>query len=238
MNNIDKNVNLFQYLINVDSYIYEYLHIIYLKKNKNLDKLLLIESYYLNFFKQIINDINIKQTSIITIKDISYKYLINNEFISKINKNYLDKSSISYLYLYYIIINWDSLPENIFFYNENNENIFPLEMYIIPKNNIGILANNHQIFNLNNNDIILSKKEKNNIKQVTNLSFKSWWDRYIKKKLPEVFEYCPELTFSVRRENIKRNSREYYINIFNYIHYRPYCKEIYYLDRCWYYILL
>lgn len=238
MDNIDKNINLFQYLINIDSYIYEYLNIIYLKKDKEINKPLIIDSYYLNFFKTIITDINISNTSIVTINNINYKYLIDNQIISQINQNYLKQTSISYLYLYYIIVKWDSLAENIFFYNENNENIFPLEMYIVPKRNIEILSNNHTLFNLNGNNIILSKKDNNKVKHSDSLSFKSWWDKYIQKNIPPVFEYCPELTFSVKKKNIKKNNKEYYINIFNYINSKPYCKELYYLDRCWYYIFL
>ena len=236
-NNIDKNIDLYNYLTDIDCYIYDYLHILYLKKNKTND-FLIMDGYYINFFKKIIKDITIKNTCIITKKKTIYSDLIENEICSNVNNEYIKNTSISYMYLYYIIQKWDTLPENIFFYNTDNENTFPIEMYIVPKKNIEFLSNNYEFFNIVNKDIILSKQEICKIKQKTFLSFTQWWDTFIKKSFPKVFEYCPELTFSVKRENIKKNSKEYYQNIFNYINSYPYCKELYYLDRCWYYIFL
>lgn len=237
MNNIDKNINLFQYLTNIDCYVYDYLHVLYLKKKKTKDYLI-IDNYYINFFKNVIKDITIKDTCIITYNNILYSNLINTEICSKVNFEYIKNTSISYLYLYYIIQNWEELPDNIFFYNIENENTFPIEMYIVPKKNIKFLSNNYEIFNIVNNDIILSKQEIQNVKHKTYLSFKQWWNRFIQKNFPSVFEYCPELTFSIKKENIKKNTKEYYQNIFDYINNQPYCKELYYLDRCWYYIFL
>ena len=237
MEDIDKNVNLFQYLTNIDSYVYDYLHVLYLKKKKTQDYLI-IDNYYINFFKNIIKEISMKDTCIITYNNALYSNLINKDFCSKVNFEYIKNTSISYLYLYYIIENWDELPENVFFYNIENENTFPIEMYIVPKKNIEILSNNYELFNIINNDIILSKQELRNVRQKNNLSFKEWWNKFIKKKIPSVFEYCPELTFSIKRENIKKNTKEYYKNIFDHINLQPYCKELYYLDRCWYYIFL
>lgn len=236
MDSIDKNINLFQYLINIDCYIYDYLHILYLKKQKTKDYLI-IDNYYINFFKNIIKDITLKNTCIITYNNIKYSHLIQDT-ISKVNIQYIRNTSISYLYLYYIIDNWNILPENIFFYNIENENTFPIEMYIVPKKNIDFLSNIHGNFTMINDDLILSKNELSKIKQKTYLSFKQWWIKFVKKKIPIVFEYCPELTFSVKRENVQKNGKEYYQNIFNYINCNPYCKELYYLDRCWYYIFL
>ena len=232
--NIDKNINLFQYLINIDCYINDYLYILYLKKNKT-EKKMIIDNYYINFFKKIIQDIDITHTQIVTTKNILYTNLIDKNTCADINHNYLENTSISYLYLYYIIKEWNNLPKNIFFYNSENENTFPVEMYIIPKNNIEIFSNNYSIFNLNGDNLILSKKEN---KLIHTFSFKVWWNKFIKKKIPNVFQYCPELTFSVKRENIKKNGKQYYQDIFNFINKNPYCRELYYLDRCWYYIFI
>jgi hypothetical protein len=237
MEDIDKNINLFQYLINIDCYIYDYLHILYLKKQKT-DDYLIIDNYYINFFQKIIKDINSKNTCIITYNNIKYSNLIEGNIVTKINSEYIKNTSISYLYLYYIIDNWDNLPENIFFYNIDNENTFPIEMYIVPKKNIDFLSNNYATFNMINDDLILTKQELSKIKQKTYLSFKQWWNKFIKRKIPPVFEYCPELTFSVKRENVHKNDKEYYQSIINYINLHPYCKELYYLDRCWYYMFL
>ncbi len=238
LNNVNENANLFLYLINIDNYISEYLHILYLKKNKNINNMLFIDSYYINFFKKIIKDSNIKDTCIVTKQNLIYNNLIDNEICSKVNNEYLKNTSISYLYLFYIIQKWDNLPSNVFFFNDCNENTFPIELYIVPKKNIEILSNNHKLFNLVSGKIILSTEENRKVRQKTNLSFIEWWNKYIKKNIPEIFEYCPELVFSVKRENIKKNSKDYYLNIFNYINSNPYCKELYYLDRCWYYIFL
>ena len=111
-------------------------------------------------------------------------------------------------------------------------------MYIVPKKNIEIFSNNYEIFKLNSGDIFLSKSEKSKIKSNSGISFIQWWKYYIKKDLPEIFEYCPELVFSIKRNNIKKNGKEYYINILNHINKYPFGKELYYLDRCWYYIFL
>tara|TARA_Y100000991_G_C21923496_1_gene327578 strand:+ start:337 stop:1077 length:741 start_codon:yes stop_codon:yes gene_type:complete len=231
---IEKNTNLFQYLINIDSYIYEYLYILYLKKDK-INELMIIDNYYINFFKQIIKDITINNTSIITKNKLEYENFVEKKICSEVNLEYIKNTSISYLYLYYIITKWEDLPQNIFFYNIDNENTFPIEMYIIPKKDIEILSNNYSLFNFVSDNIILSKKESRFHKK---LSFKEWWNKFIKKSIPNVFQYCPELTFSVRRENIKKNGKKYYQDIFNYINQNPYCQELYYLDRCWYYIFL
>lgn len=232
--NIDKNINLFQYLINIDCYINDYLYILYLKKNKT-DQQMIIDHYYINFFKKIINDVDVMHTEIVTIKETLYKNLTNKNICLQVNHNYLENTSISYLYLYYIIKRWDNLPTNVFFYNLENENTFPIEMYIVPKSKIDFFSNNHGIFNLNGDNLILSKKEN---KLVGNFSFKLWWEKFIKKNIPNVFQYCPELTFSVKRENIKKNGKQYYQDIFNFINKNPYCRELYYLDRCWYYIFI
>ena len=44
-NEMDKNINLFLYLTNIDSYINDYLHILYLKKKKNTDRNLIIDYF-------------------------------------------------------------------------------------------------------------------------------------------------------------------------------------------------
>ena len=230
--NTDKNINLFQYLINIDNYVHEYLYILYLKKDK-INNMMIIDNYYINFFKQIIKDVTTQNTSIITNNKLKYEKFIDKKICSEVNLEYIKNTSISYLYLYYIIAKWDYLPQNIFFYNIENENTFPIEMYIIPKKDIEILSNNYSLFNFVGDNIILSKKENRFHKK---LSFKKWWNKFIKKNIPNVFQYCPELTFSVKRENITKNGKKYYQDIFDYINKDPYCQELYYLDRCWYYI--
>ena len=233
---MEDNVDLFLYLTNIDNYIIDYMNILNLKQIKDINNRLMIDYYYMNFFKKFIKDCNKEDTCIVTKREVPYKELLEIEICHQVNDEYITNTSISYLYLYYIIKKWDNLPSNIFFYNYSNENTFPIDMYIVPKKNINYFSNNYKTFNLIYDDIILSKEESKKIKQPTNLKFIEWWKLYIQKNIPTIFEYCPELVFSVKRDNIKKNGLQYYLNIFNSINEKPYCKELFYLDRSWYYI--
>jgi hypothetical protein len=238
--NLSKNINIFKYLTNIDNYVIEYLNILNLKIEKEINYEMDIDKYYINFFKNIINDLDINDTVIVTQQNNipNYNKFIRSYSFSNIYSvdTLINHGSNSFLYLYYIISNWDKLPNNIFFYNNDSEYNFPIELYIIPKKELNTLMNNYCFSSINNYNISFSKEEKKKIKYKCDLSFSEWWGKYIKKDIPDILEYCPNLVFSVNTKKIKENSLEYYKNILNSIYNKPYCEEIFFLDRCWYYI--
>jgi len=55
---MEDNVDLFLYLTNIDNYIIDYMNILNLKQIKDINNRLMIDYYYMNFFKKFIKDSN------------------------------------------------------------------------------------------------------------------------------------------------------------------------------------
>jgi len=246
LKDIINKLKLFNQIVNIDTYINDYLYILSLKYKKNEYKSLEIDNYYLSLFDRIIKD---KKDNICI---ITQRYLTNYNYliVPNINLDYFIDTygSITIGYLYYIIYYWDNLKSNLFFLNHqidivNNHCIFPLSLYLIPKSKIEILINNHQKINLNydKNELLLDKNDKQRIKnKISSINFKEWWiENLLDIPYPDFYiEYCPELTFSISNKIIHKKNKDYYTHIFRNLTKKPFSKDIIYFEKCFQYIFM
>jgi len=229
---IKKNINYFQYITDIDSYILDYLFILKKKNEKNIKEELIIDSWYLMIFRNLIEKSDKKNIEIIA-ENIDHKY---ERFIYK---GFRSKYNIQTRNLLYIIQNWDKLPKNLVFINEKhylNKDNLPIELYLVPKNNIDITMNNSHLIMLQNNKIKYTNHEKREILRRAKLPFKEWWKKYLMKTMPIVLKCCPNEIFSVSRKKIYEKNKDFFINLYNCIAYDPFCEEKLYVKYCWFYI--
>lgn len=144
-------------------------------------------------------------------------------------------------YLNYIITNWDNLPDKIFFTQGNikDHNTFLLEKYLFSLEPFVINLNcnktncykmwGHVMFNDDTVRKLVVKSQ---------FTYGEWWDRFINKQKPSFndFKWSAGSIFSVSKNNIYKNSKEYYVNLINTLSYCNNPEEGHYLERSWYYI--
>lgn len=242
LNKLIDKLKLFNQIVNIDTYVNDYLYILSLKDKKKEYKLLEIDHYYLSFFNKIIK----KKENICIISNVDLTDY--NQFIlPNINLNYFidNYGSITIGYLYYIIQYWDKLKDNLFFFNHKNTNnlqIFPMPLYLIPKCKIEILINNYEKINLNydRNELLFEKYDKLRIKYNSSTTFQEWWSDILTNiPYPNFYiEYCPELTFSISKKIIYNKNKDYYCKIFKKITQKPFSKDIIYFEKCFQYIFV
>ncbi len=143
-------------------------------------------------------------------------------------------------FLYHIINNWDNLSGLIFFVQGNilDHDIYPINFYLFTKNHLTInLSCNRTNFENFWGHLIPNKSKYWNI-QSSELTYNEWWDKYVQKPKPlkENFKWCPGGIFSVSRQLIYQNSKEYYQNLLSSLRNINNPEEGHYLERSWYYI--
>lgn len=146
----------------------------------------------------------------------------------------------SHTYLYHIINNWDNLPSRLFFVQGriNDHYLYPFNFYL--------LSNYHLVINLsckrtnceNGWGHLIIKDSKYSKVKRSDLSFGEWWDRYVKKNKPLLkdFRWSPGGIFSVSRDLINSNSKEYYQHLLESLSHSSNPEEGHYMERSWYYI--
>lgn len=242
------HIQLFENMINIDNYVKDYLFILSKKYKHNKWNWLDIDNYYSHFLNNIIHSKNKTQIGIIiqdTYHDKSIEQYLKFK-IPYINLDYFIQhyGSITIGYLYYIIQYWDDLPSQLLFYNhliEHDKYIFPLCLYLIPKKKIDILINHYQTIVIENQDISLSQTEKHKLNTYPDhFNFKEWCNTFLNINVDDihVIEYCPELIFSINTNSIKKKEKIYYQTILTYFIQRPFCKEMIYLEKMWYYLFI
>lgn len=143
-------------------------------------------------------------------------------------------------YLYHIINNWNNLSTINFFTQGNiyDHNIFPLEYYLFSNKHLMINLSCHKTnFDHFWGHLKISDSRYRKVSKC-NLNYGQWWDKYIKKKKPQIndFKWSPGGIFSVSKELIKKNSKEYYQELLTSLSTGINPEEGHYLERSWYYI--
>lgn len=170
--------------------------------------------------------------------------LIYNKNTPIINNSYFinipNVGRESHTYLYYIITNWDNLPERMFFTQGkiNDHKTFALTDYLFTNKClvINLNCNKTNCFNMwghvNVNGTIY-----NNITK-SRFTFGQWWDLFIKKEKPSYknFRWSSGSIFSVSKNLILQNTKEYYVNLLHSLSYCNNPEEGHYIERSWYYI--
>lgn len=153
----------------------------------------------------------------------------------------------SHTYLKHIINNWDNLADITLFTQCNysyEHKPFPVPLYFTSGLSITIhLWNNIIDFRdkpwgyIKHGGKWLKEYNNGSIRK-TNLTFGDWWDKYVQKCKPILnqFKWSHGAIFSVTREQIKKNTKEYYLNLISLIENDINPEEGHYFERSWYYI--
>lgn len=143
-------------------------------------------------------------------------------------------------FLYYIINNWENLPSLIFFVQGNisDHDVYPINFYLFPKNHLTInLSCNRTNFQDFWGHLIANKSHYFDL-QSSKFTYREWWDMFVRKPKPsrENFKWSPGGIFSVSKDLIGQNSKEYYQNLLLSLGNKNNPEEGHYLERSWYYI--
>ncbi len=172
----------------------------------------------------------------------------NYKIYSKVNENpsnlenYITLANIgkeTHTYLHHIIENYDKLAESTIFthgkyINSTLENI----KHFLTSNKSGYIPFSSECNYLNVDekgimihcgtwleDINSGKMKK------AKINFIDWWKKYIKTDLKN-FSYTPMSVFSVKRENILKHPKQFYVDLINQLdHENP--EEVHYMERAW-----
>jgi UDP-galactopyranose mutase len=178
------------------------------------------------------------------LKDYLFITKIYNKGNDEINNSYKIKNvgRESHTYLYHIIQNYDNLADITFFTQGKFDDHTNLNIpYYLDCNGFkcGPISN---YLNIDKEGIMIHhgkwKDELDTGKiRKAKLNFIDWWNKYINKPLNN-FNYVPGAIFSVKKENILKHSKEYYIELIEQIddHVNP--EEGHYFERCWKYMFI
>ena len=156
------------------------------------------------------------------------KYDKNTDFLNKINiKNTIIKKKIDVMnngfeassYIYYIIKNYNKLPDNIIFIHDENKSWHHKGMLsnVLYKHIDYYNNNNLKYYNFNDKKLSINILNK----EIDNKFFDKFWNecmyyKYGSYKNIEVNDNCCS-QFIVNKNNILQHDKLFYINIFNWI---------------------
>lgn len=152
----------------------------------------------------------------------------------------------SHTYLYHIINNWDNLS-NITLFTQGTlspeHRPLPICLYLIDKNqDITINLFNKGVKLNSQKRLIHLGKYKDNLlagkMRPAQLNFIDWWNKFIGYPFPgeENILWSHGAIFSVTKELIKKNTKEYYQRLITCIEDHPDPEEGHYFERAWFYI--
>ncbi len=169
----------------------------------------------------------------------------------KIPKNIIDTplhniGRESHTYLYHIINNWDNLSDITLFTQGNlsyEHHPYPVSLYLLAKNqDITINLFQKGIELDHNKRFIHTGKYNYNLRngkmRPAKLNFIDWWKKFIYFPFPgeKNILWSHGAIFSITKELIKSNPKEYYQKLITCIDDHPDPEEGHYFERAWFYI--
>ena len=161
----------------------------------------------------------------------------------------------SHTYLHYIITNYDNLPDVVCFTQGkisdiglidtgyNTEYVSHLIMLVNEAKTCGISKYSSLFYEKDKSIHCCSDWNIRNIpvkflkyKDDINITFKDWFEKYIRIKYPDPIRWMPNAIFAVRKDKILKNDKEYYKNLITTIDYDSNPIEGHFFERSWFYI--
>lgn len=170
--------------------------------------------------------------------------LIYNKGIPTLNNPYVvnipNVGREGHTYLHHIITNWENLSDKIFFTQGkiSDHKTFPMIDYLFSNNLLTINLNCNKTNCANMwGHVNFFGTIYNNVER-SRFTFGEWWDKYVKKPKPSYknFKWSSGSIFSISKELIYQNERDYYANLLKTLEHCNNPEEGHYIERSWYYI--